>query len=172
MNAAENTKIIYQEEQRLRQIWIWIVVLFVTGLAWYGSYQQLILGEPFGSNPAPDWMMAVIWVVFGIGFPLIFVVFRLRTEVRPDGVYLKFAPVQRSYKIFPAAEIERAEVEKYKPIREYGGWGWRFGKKGKAYSISGRRGVVLHFKEGSRILIGTKKPHALLQAVQNILSGP
>lgn len=169
MNTAENKQIIYHEEQRLRQIWIWIVVLFVTGLAWYGSYQQLILGTPFGSNPAPDWMMVVIWIVFGIGFPLIFIVFRLRTEVRPDGVYLKFAPVQRSYKIFPAEEIKRAEVEKYKPVREYGGWGWRFGKKGKAYTISGKTGVTLYFKDGSRVLIGSRRAESFAQAVREIL---
>ncbi len=169
MNTAENKQIIYQEEQRLRQIWIWIVVLFITGLAWYGSCQQLILGEPFGSNPAPDWMMAVIWIVFGVGFPLIFVFSRLRTEVRPEGVFLKFAPVQRSYKMFPDAEIERAEVKKYKPIREYGGWGWRFGRKGKAYTISGKRGVALHFKDGSRVLIGSRRPEVFVQAVREIL---
>ncbi len=34
-------------------------------------------------------------------------------------------------------------ARKYRPIREYGGWGIRYGWNGRAYSTSGNEGVQL-----------------------------
>jgi hypothetical protein len=30
------------------------------------------LGQPWGSNPAPDWLMVLFWLMFGAGKPLFF----------------------------------------------------------------------------------------------------
>jgi hypothetical protein len=39
---------------------------------------------------------------------------------------------------------------------EYGGWGIKYGKMGKAYNVSGNRGVQLEFTDGKRLLIGSQ----------------
>ncbi|WP_232308788.1 hypothetical protein [Methanosarcina lacustris] len=48
------------------RIVVWVPVVF----SWYGAYQQLCLRNPFGNNPAPDWMMLVLLLVLGVLFPL------------------------------------------------------------------------------------------------------
>ncbi|MCA9870553.1 MAG: hypothetical protein KC487_09290, partial [Anaerolineae bacterium] len=64
-----NQPVLFREEQRFRQSWIWLLILFVAGLQWWGFIQQIIFGQPWGDNPAPDWMMILFWLLFGIGMP-------------------------------------------------------------------------------------------------------
>jgi hypothetical protein len=64
--------------------------------------------------------------------------------------------------------VASIEVRKYSPIKEYGGWGFRYGfKNGKAYNISGNMGLQLILKNGDRILIGTQKPEELETYLKN-----
>jgi len=54
-------------------------------------------------------------------------------------------------------EITQSYVRKYNPITEYGGWGLRWGLKGKAYNMSGNKGIQLVLNGNIRLLIGTNK---------------
>ena len=60
----------------------------------------------------------------------------------------------------------------YRPIWEYGGWGIRcsFGK-GKAYNVSGNKGVQLVFKSGKRLLIGSQRADELEEALSKLERG-
>ena len=57
----------------------------------------------------------------------------------------------------------------YRPIREYGGWGIRYGKNGKAYNISGDRGVQLELQNSKPLLIGSQRADELAQTIQQHL---
>jgi len=160
----------FQEEQRFRQIWVWLLVALVAGIAWYGTIVQLIYKKPFGSNPAPDSLMLIIWVIFGIGLPLFFYSLRLKTEVRSDGVYVRFIPLHRSYQLYTPENIERCEVVTYSPLRDYGGYGIRYGIQGKAYNVSGHRGVKLHLIGKKPIMIGSQSPEQFASAIRSITS--
>lgn len=160
---------IFTEVQRFRQWWVWILVLFVGGIAWYGFIQQIVLKRPFGDNPAPDPVMIMIWVIFGIFFPVLFYSIKLVTEVRYDGLYVRFFPLQfHSHKI-SYAEIKNYEVRSYSAIKEYGGYGIRYGKQGKAYNVYGNRGVQFEFQDGKRLLIGSQRPDEFMQALASVV---
>ena len=58
--------VVYAEEQRFRQIWILILVGFIAILSWYSFLLQIVFGEPFGTNPAPDILVLILLVIFGI----------------------------------------------------------------------------------------------------------
>ena len=60
----------FREEQRFGQWWLWILVGSLVAMQWWGFYQQIVLGKPWGDRPAPDWMMVLIWLCFGIGLPV------------------------------------------------------------------------------------------------------
>jgi hypothetical protein len=47
-----------------------------------------------------------------------------------------------------------------------GGWGLRFGAKGKAYNVSGNRGVLLTFEGDKTLLIGSLRADELAQAIR------
>jgi hypothetical protein len=61
--------------------------------------------------------------------------------------------------------VKSHEVITYSPLRDYGGWGIRYGSKGKAYNVSGNRGVRLELSNGKRLLFGSQRPEELSEAV-------
>ena len=89
----------------------------------------------------------------------------LNTEVRDEGVYVRFNTLHLGWIVFAFNAIQNAEAVTYRPIMEYGGWGIRFGKNGKAYNVSGNKGVLLTLNEGKPILIGSQKHEELCLAI-------
>jgi len=62
-------------------------------------------------------------------------------------------------------QIASARAVTYHPMREFGGWGIRFGHNGsRAYSMSGDRGVELTLTDGKRIVLGSLDPDPLAAA--------
>jgi hypothetical protein len=153
------------EVQRFRQPWLWILILSISAVAIWGMIQQLFLGEPFGNNAAPDAILIIIVIIFGFGFPYAFYKMTLTTEVRSDGIYYRFFPFHRSFHKIKLEDLVRYKVRTYRPIREYGGWGIRWGRKGKAYNVSGNRGVQLELSDGKRLLLGSQKPEKFAEAL-------
>tara|TARA_B100001750_G_scaffold203907_1_gene179983 strand:+ start:4611 stop:4832 length:222 start_codon:yes stop_codon:yes gene_type:complete len=72
--------------------------------------------------------------------------------------------------ILPFETIKKAAPVTYRPIRDYGGWGIRYGSKGKAYNVSGNQGVLLEFTKSKPILIGSQKPQDLSTAINTHIS--
>jgi len=156
---------IFTEVQRFRQWWVWLLVLLVSGISWYGFIHQIVLKKPFGNNPAPDPVMIMIWVIFGIFFPGLFYSLKLVTEVRYDGLYVRFFPLQfHSHKI-SYEEIKNYEVRTYSALKENGGYGIRYGKKGKAYNVYGNKGIQFEFQDGKQLLVGTQRPEEFFSAL-------
>ena len=114
-------------------------------------------------------MIFVFWIGFGILFPLFFYKLKLITNVRQDGIYIKFAPIHFSFKKIQLDNLKRHYVRTYNPIREYGGWGIKYGKMGKVYNVSGNRGVQLEFTNRKGLLIGSQKSEQLNSAIEQYL---
>jgi hypothetical protein len=152
------------ETQRFRQWWIWLIVLGVAAFAWYGFIQQVLLGQLFGTNPAPDWAVWLIWLAFGIGFPAFFYSIRLIVAVGTDHLLIQYIPFfSRS---IPFQEIERFEARTYRPIREYGGWGLRWaGTQKRAYNVSGNQGVEVFLRDDHQIMLGSQRAQELATAL-------
>lgn len=167
-----NDPALFREVQKMNQIWIWLIIAISIVLSWYGAYQQLLLGKPFGENPAPDWIILLLLLVFGILFPVFFHSIKLVTEVRTDGLYIRFYPFHRSFKTFPFETIQNYDVRTYNPIRDYGGWGIRYGLKGKAYTTAGNRGVLFEFVDGKKVkklMVGSQVPEKLSEIIKKTI---
>lgn len=160
----------FHEEQQFRQLWVRALIIFVSLTAWYGFVQQIILGQPFGNQPAPDNLLIVITILFGIGFPIFFYSMKLTTDVDQDGIHIRFFPFLR--KKIPFSQITHFKAHTYRPLVEYGGWGIRYGgtKKGWAYNISGNEGVQLELSDGKKILIGSRIAPELEEAIRQGVS--
>ncbi len=166
MNREKGSSPIYREVQQFRQVWIWFIVSALSGLVWYSAVMQLLLHRPMGSSPMTDIMLVIFWFIFGIGLPALFFFSRLVTEVRDDGIYIRFFPFHRTAHRIAFTEVKQYEVRTYSPIREYGGHGIRYGSNGKAYNVSGDRGVQIELLNGERLLIGSQRAEELWRAIQ------
>lgn len=169
MVERNNGSLLFRETQYFRQPWIWLIVLGIFALFAYLIVQQLILGKPVGNNPASDTELIILVVIFGLGLPLLFFMTKLVVEVRDDGLYIRFFPFHFSFRKIPLEDLKTCEARTYSPLKEYGGWGIRYGPKGKAYNVSGNRGVQLEPANGKRILIGSQKPEELAEAIGLVL---
>ena len=165
---SEDTGALFRETQRFRQPWIWALFIAIAGTVIYAMIQQLVLGRQFGNNPASDLVLVIIGRAFGLAFPVFFYFLNLTTEVRPDGLYYRFFPFHRSFHRIAPDELSRYEARTYSPLREYGGWGIRYGSGGTAYNVSGNRGVQLELADGKRILIGSRRPEELVSVLGRI----
>jgi len=148
----DNEKIFY-EIQQFRQKWIWtilLIVLFVLFLPIISGIVSILLG--------------VILILTGFCFIWLFYSMKLITEIKGDSIHIKFSPF--TTQIIPFSEIIKYEIRQYRPIIEYGGWGIRFNRSGKAYTVSGNIGIQIQLSVGKGILIGTQQPNEFLQAMK------
>jgi hypothetical protein len=167
----EEPEATYREVQPFRSWGVWLIVLGVATLAWGTLIQQIGRGRPVGTNPMSDWGVIVLWIVMGIGLPLLFWFMRMDTEVRPDGVVIRWFPFTR--RTIRRDEIMRVEARTYRPMREFGGWGirgWPFDGR-RAYSVSGNQGVELRLQDGNLIMIGSQQPAELEAAIRQMVDG-
>ena len=114
--------------------------------------------------------MVIIWVLFGLLFPWLFYKIKLTTEIRAEGVFVKFSPFQFRFKHFSYPDIRDCQSITYRPIADYGGYGIRYGRKGKAYNISGNRGILLTFRNDKTLMIGSQKAEELSNAIHQRLN--
>jgi hypothetical protein len=157
----EGSPALFRETQRfLRNPW----ALFGGLAAMAGCASVLLAGgghAPFAGVLGLA-VFAVVVGLLGIG--------ALHTEVRPDGLYVRLVPLTRQH-CFTWSEIVSAEVRRYRPLLEYGGWGIRWGASGKAYNVYGHYGVQLVLSDDRRLLIGSQHPEALVAAIASARGG-
>ena len=127
--------------------------------------------SPDGSQAGWEVFLAV---AVGIGVPIaisaLFFLLKLQTEVRPDGIYVRFFPFHIHFKRFAREDLSEYYARQYKPIREYGGWGIRYSiRNGRAYNVRGNKGVQLVLSTGKKLLIGSQNPEQLEAAIRSIM---
>lgn len=108
-------------------------------------------------------------IIVTIGIAALFIVLKLETEVRSDGLYVRYFPFHLKYKKINPDDLTEYSARKYSPLWEYGGWGIKCGKGGKAYNVKGDRGLQLVFNNGKRLLIGSQKADELEQAMRSLI---
>lgn len=151
-------EVLFQERQFFRQWFVWLPLLATDALFLWGLVQQLGMGESWGDNPMSDLglvlMSALVFALTGL-----FMAMHLSTEITKEGVRIFFFPLTRRFISWD--EVEQASVVEYNPVLDYGGWGLRWGRQGRAYSVSGSTGIELLLKNGKKVLIGTRRGEEL-----------
>jgi hypothetical protein len=169
---VEGAGLIFREEQKFGLRFAVTVILLMMLLAGISIKAIAVLNE------TPDnsiWIillivvLAIVGIVLPISVSVLLLLMTLETEVHSDGLYVRFFPIHINYKKFSPDDLERYHARQYKPLREYGGWGIRFGRKNKVYSISGDKSVQILLKNGERVLLGSQKPYELVEAINTIM---
>jgi hypothetical protein len=166
-----NPRPVYREVQQFRAWWLIALIALIALTGWVGFIQQIILGEDFGDKPVPDVVIWIIWILIGIGVPIYFWRTRMIVEVYDDHIHIQHISIIR--RDIAMNDIQSAEAVKYNPIRDYGGWGYRWwlGKNSVAYNVSGNEGVRLILRGAGRdILIGSQHAAELASAIQNAMN--
>ncbi len=168
----------FREEQRFSNVWLYVFVVIVFTIAMAPTvialHGQLVLGIPDGEDPSSNEALLVLLFVLLVMFVLALLLFnkmKLVTEVKNEGFFYKYPPFIIKFKVIRKEEIEKYEVRKYSPIREYSGWGIRYswGKSGRAYNVKGNIGLQLYMVDGKKILFGTQRGDAIRRAMDKMM---
>lgn len=145
------------EKQYFKQWWVWLLMIGLNVLFLYGVVTQVFMGITFGDKPMSDIGLIVFAVVF-IAFTSFFFLQHLVTKIDDRGIYVKFWPYHKKWRLYTWEQIGSCELKTYNSLVEYGGWGLRQG----AYNVSGNQGLLLKFKSGKpNLMIGTQKPEEI-----------
>lgn len=113
----------FRETQRFPW-WVPAFTLLSTALFGGIAVVQLGFGVPVGNHPASDTGVIVLFLVFGIGLPLLFYRLRCVIEAGDDGLSIRLMPFYR--KTVPYADIRSCRLVPGPALLEYGGFGIRF----------------------------------------------
>lgn len=173
--ASDPDGIFYHEEQPYRlpglRVVLPVVLLLVAGFLVHDLWVRITAPGPVDvagmlrGVVVPFLLMAAVaafvaWVL-GRG--------RMMTTVRDDGVHIRFEPFHRQGIVYPYEEIEHAAARRFHPLVEYGGWGIRWGWRGKAYLASGDEGVELSLRPRGSVMVGSQDAENLAAAIERRL---
>jgi hypothetical protein len=159
--------ILFSEKQYFRQVWLWIILPGINVLFIVGIVKQVILGHHFGNKHISDTGL-VITTIFTLLLSFLFLNLRLETNIKKDGIYVRFFPFQPAFKYYPWNILTQSFVRQYNPIAEFGGWGFRGLGNNRALNVSGNKGIQLVKQDGSKLLIGTNKASEVTEILKQL----
>lgn len=155
----------YYEEQKLNLMWMWLISIGAFFAVGYGLFQQVVLGQPLGSNPAPD---AVLWTIacLILGILLTMAMTILKTRISKEGISIRYRPFG-SEKIF-WSEVESFSIQK----PDVKGVGVRSSplSRFKYYNTHIGDMLILKLKNGRKVGVGTKRAAELRDFLHNLIA--
>ena len=170
----------FEEVQRLRDNrWIWVMVAVFSTAAFvpllYGSYWQLIKGEPWGNEPLSNqgFILFFLFILLAFGIMLfILLSSRLELKIEGDGIHWKFYPIRKKWQLISKDEIQIYSLEKKFKFFAPGGLGYhhdRF-RKLRSMRISGGSHLSLKLRNGERYLFGTQDLAGMEWAMKKLMN--
>jgi hypothetical protein len=144
----------FYEEQRVTQRWVQILLWVI----WVGLACAAVVALAT-KKTGPLGAVAIVAPI--TGFVLLFRYLKLQVRIDTEAINYRYFPVQQRYRIIRRRDIEHMDVITYDPMSDYGGWGIRYGAKGKAYTVKGDHGLFIQLASGKNFLLGTSKPGEL-----------
>ena len=164
MESHKNSEILFREEQRFTQWFIWIFLIGLTCLPIYGIIQQVILNNTFGNKPMSDTGLFV-FLIFSLAFCYFFWMIKLRTTVTRDHIWIRLSPLARRKILW--RDVAKAEIVQYTP---WIGYGLRISPSyGTVYNIKGNKGLFMVLKNGKKVMVGTQKSRELEGVARMVL---
>jgi hypothetical protein len=160
---------VFHEEQHFD----WRVFAFIGVVELVGGYWIVWLTRhwaPMAALLAQRWSVEFSLTLLGTvsaPFLLMVALLQMTTEVTATEVRVWFGwlPVYR--RAVPITAIRRYELLQYRPIRDHGGWGIRWGREGeRVLTARGDRGVRIELIDGTKLLIGSQRPEELAETLE------
>ncbi|MDX1611392.1 MAG: DUF6141 family protein [Candidatus Thermoplasmatota archaeon] len=141
---------------------------------WTAAAFQLFMNPGLQMRWATLAGLLATWCILGVCFPCFVLLSRLETTVDARGISVRLFPLHLAPRTIPWDDIADVQAHTYRPLRDMGGWGARFGfdAEPRAYAVRGSRGILLTFRDGRPpLLLGSQNPHGMVAAIQRARSG-
>ncbi|MFM2255467.1 MAG: hypothetical protein RLZZ47_956, partial [Bacteroidota bacterium] len=92
---------------------------------------------------------------------------KLKITIDPKGITYQYPPFRNKPTALPWENIETVELIKINPLKEFGGWGLRYGKLGSAYTTRGKHILHIKMRKGKSINLTIVDYNALLKFAES-----
>jgi hypothetical protein len=164
MTSTPSPLDVYANRQRFAY-WVYLVVLGVALVSGGAVWQEYARGKLLSPS---------LLVVPALLLLMVPNLLALRTSVNSECVHLRLGLlVPLFWKRIAVNTIRSARVVTYRPLRDAGGWGMRFGRFEGVFTVfwnaRGNRGVLIE-TDARRYIIGSQEPERLLAAIERARS--
>ena len=154
----QKTEIIYQEKSSMK-LWAFILIPILSVVV---LLDVLINNSPkFTQNPEAQWTIIIPILVF-----LLLYFIQLEWKFTESDFRYRFFPFIIKERIIQYSDIQNMSVMKINPLLEFGGWGLRRGKLGKAYTTDGNLIIHLELKSGQKLNFTVKNNIEVERVIQ------
>ncbi len=158
----ENGELIYSESLTMRKmVWILLPVFLAVLLL---PAAGLTMAEIQSKWEQDFWNMIAPIIILLSVFLLLWNV-RLNWSISKTEFSFTFFPFVLKRRTYSMDDVDDIQVMKINSLKEFGGWGLREGKLGKAYTTAGNHILHVKFKQGRPINVSVLRP----QQAQNFL---
>ena len=160
----------FEENQRFKELAIYILLGLLQLLFLWGFIQQVIFNKPWGTKPASD--LALIIINMGMFlFIILFFSFNLKTVITEQYISFRFFPLQTKMRIIYWKQVKCVSVIKYDGMKEYWGFGLKYMPgKGWCYTMPGHYGIKLTLTNEKKILIGTHMTEEITHILNDFIN--
>jgi hypothetical protein len=140
----------YSETQYIRKT---IMGIFVIALMLI--INAVVVGSLFVEGT--DIVSKIFVVLVLIASFIFFYVMKLEYKITNEKIEYRYFPFHRKWRSIDRSEVANISFVKYSALKEYGGWGIKYGRKGIAYNVSGNYGIFVELNSGKTLMLGTVK---------------
>jgi len=166
-------KSLFKEEQKHSTPWVWMVIFPVISLYMYFMFDlrsdtNILEGDDLVGFVI---LFAVLFVMM-IGLTVLFYKMKLTTLINNDGIHIHFSPFKKKDHFIAKSEIHSYEIIEYFRKSKLKGYSLKSKLKrtGKAYTISGKYGLVIYPTNGKKILIDTHYQERVRIAMNKLMN--
>ncbi len=138
-----NGSTVYKENQRLDDLYLYLLFAVLCVFDWIVYRIYLI----------QDLSIFTMSVVSFLFFAIIFFIIRLQVTYSPEGVRVRFFPFYPKGKWIPKEDILSATWIKVKPMKDFGGYGYRNSPQQEVFVLRGHHALQIKLKSAKKALI-------------------
>ncbi len=156
----------YRESQKLNILWAWLPLMGVFFFMAYLLFQQLVMGNPIGSSPAPNGVLIACAALI-IGIMISMAITELKTKITKEGISVRFLPFGKAKYFW--SEVDYFTIEK--PSLKGVGVKYNPLTKMKYFNTHIGDMLILHLKDGKKFGVGTKNAEEMSAFLDDLFSG-
>lgn len=159
----EDSVVLYREANLFSHAGVWLGSFALMFASVYFALPQIF---EMASDKPPSTLVIVgscLFIAVGFISPALLLAIKLRIQVRSDGLYVKLAPFQSSFRSIPLAGLK--DCKPYIPQGKENRLDLRHALSKNAYSLGGNKGILMEFGDGRTVLLETKHPEKIIEAI-------
>lgn len=148
----------FYEKQKFKNAFLFAGLIALEAIFVYATMEQWLANRPWGTKPIGTWLMMAMTITLPTPLLLGFYFARLETIINEEGIFYRWAPFKKSYKMILWENVKEISIIDLKSA----GIAWRFSSKyGEVQYAGGGFGIQIKMKSGRRRLLGTQKAEEL-----------